>query len=83
MTKNYGEDITKHEKRIQEFDWMSNRYDCICGCWCFGYLNREDRENAMVGVTSALKEDGYFVIFEAVLKENDSAQQRLHDIKKQ
>ena len=83
MTKNYYKDITKHEIRIQEFDWMSQRYDCIIGVWCLGYLNQEERENVMTGITTALKNDGYVILFEAVLKEDDTADQRLHNIRKQ
>ena len=78
MTKFHPTDITTHETRIQDFEWRPERYDCICGCWCFGYLNQEERQNAIVGITNSLKDNGYFVIFEPILEETDTAQEKLH-----
>ena len=39
MTEGYSNDIEKYTVRIQDFDWISNRYWCIFGNWCFGYLD--------------------------------------------
>ena len=74
MTKHFHTDIVKHETTIQDFDWEFKRYDCIFGCWCFCYLDEEERQNAVVGIAHSLKDDGYFIIFEPILKENETAE---------
>ena len=83
MTVKYQSDIIKHILKIQDFVWPSSYYDCIVGCWILGYLNDQDRLDAIAGIFRALKDDGHLVIFEAVTKKGETIEGRFHDIKGQ
>ena len=78
MTAEYLNDIEKYNIRIQDFEWMCNKYWCIYGCWCFGYLNDKEREDAIVGMNSALIDDGFLIFFEAVTKTDEKVEKRMH-----
>jgi len=71
MTDGYLNDIEKYTVRIQDFDWISNKYWCIFGSWCFSYLDKKDREDAIAGMNDALNGDGFMIFFEAVTKETE------------
>ena len=78
MTDCYLSDITKHQMMIQDFEWIEGKYSCIYGCWCFGYLNEDDREKTITGMDSALTENGFLIFFEIVTKENEEIESRRH-----
>ena len=78
MTKGYDENIIKHETRIQAFEWPGEKYQCIMGCWCFGYLDHLDREDALTGIYKALKTDGFLVFFESVVDKDSLVDAKRH-----
>ena len=71
MTAEYNNDVIKHTMAIQKFDWIEGKYTCIYGWWCFGYLDEKDREDAIVGMDTALNDDGFLIFFESVTRKDE------------
>ena len=56
---------------------------CIYGCWCFGYLNDTERQDAIVGMDMALNDNGFLIFFESITKDNEQIEVREHEWQEQ
>ena len=48
------------------------------GCWCFCYLDKLDREDALTGIYKALKPNGFLVLFESVVDKDSKVDSERH-----
>tara|TARA_B100000768_G_scaffold177829_1_gene192633 strand:- start:222 stop:407 length:186 start_codon:yes stop_codon:yes gene_type:complete len=48
------------------------------GCWCFCYLDKHDREDALTGIYKALKKDGFLIFFESVVDKDSLVSAKRH-----
>jgi hypothetical protein len=42
-------------KRVQDFNFSENRFDCIIGVWSLCYLNTEEREQLINVIYGSLR----------------------------
>ena len=73
-----------HQQDVRNFDWAERveRFDCIVGIWCLGYLSTQEIKHLLHGVRMALKPDGCIIFFESVLSASESTA-RLHAVEAQ
>ena len=68
LTKKYPKKVVKHVKKVQDLERMWYQYDCIVLFWGLCYLNEQERWNLLDFCRFALKNDGFLLLVEPVLK---------------
>ena len=83
MVDQWPRNITGHHKKVQDFSFGEQRFDCIIGVWSLCYLNTNDRGQLIDRIFRSLRPQGFLILFEPVLRKDEPQVERLHKWREQ
>ena len=67
MTKHMSPKVIRHQCKLEEFEWPNyEKYDCILGVFCLGYLTDKQILEIFSAAKRSLKAKGKLIMLEPV-----------------